>query len=401
FEMRGRRRVQAWENLKKMRGLVRRVQNRGYATLARIADHIDSLTAGDESNAVLEAIDAVNLMTVHASKGLEFPVVFIVNMARGAGGLPKPVRVIVDGEGGAPSVSVSPFVSETDELERAREQHETRRLLYVATTRARDRLYLSSSLKDGQMAAGRGGLADVLPHSMRPLFAAAAATSDETVMWMSASGRAFTWRVCRPVQGADGPGVIVEADAELQRDLVAPLVATAREPRVSASEWLRRFTDDDPRASPGSTQDALVGSLVHRLFQARAEESDDLLATAGRLVRATERAVTEDVEAVTATAVAIWRSMRTRDDVRPLLEGVTVLTEVPFSLRVSAGGQTEVVRGTIDCLVEGADGAVTILEFKTGCARVAHQAQLDLYVRAARALFPGTSVTGRLIYAGP
>ena len=98
YELRGPRRQQAWENLKKMRGLIRRIQNRGYATLARIADHIDALTAGDESNAVLEAIDAVNLMTVHASKGLEFPVVFVVNMARGACGLPRPVRVIVDGE---------------------------------------------------------------------------------------------------------------------------------------------------------------------------------------------------------------------------------------------------------------------------------------------------------------
>ena len=83
YELRGPRRQQAWENLKKMRGLVRRIQNRGYATLARIADHIDSLTAGDESNAVIEALDAVNLMTVHASKGLEFPIVFVVNLAQG------------------------------------------------------------------------------------------------------------------------------------------------------------------------------------------------------------------------------------------------------------------------------------------------------------------------------
>ena len=72
-----------------MRGLIRRIQNRGYATLPRIADHIDSLTAGDESNAVLEALDAVNLMTVHASKGLEFPIVFVVNLAKGASGPPR------------------------------------------------------------------------------------------------------------------------------------------------------------------------------------------------------------------------------------------------------------------------------------------------------------------------
>ena len=51
-------------------------------------------------------------------------------------------------------MSVGPFVSETDEAEREREKHETRRLLYVALTRARDRLYLSSVLKDGVLQPG-------------------------------------------------------------------------------------------------------------------------------------------------------------------------------------------------------------------------------------------------------
>ena len=99
YELRGPRRRQAWENVKKMRSLVRRLQNRGYATMARIANHLDSLTAGDESNAVLEALDAVNLMTVHASKGLEFPIVFVVNMSKGASGPPRPVRLTVDADG--------------------------------------------------------------------------------------------------------------------------------------------------------------------------------------------------------------------------------------------------------------------------------------------------------------
>ncbi len=78
-EIRGSRAAAARENIKKIRSLVRRLQNSGYLTLARLADHLDRLSAGDESNAVIDAVDAVNLMTVHAAKGLEFPVVFVVN----------------------------------------------------------------------------------------------------------------------------------------------------------------------------------------------------------------------------------------------------------------------------------------------------------------------------------
>jgi len=185
YELEGARQVQARENVKKMRGLMRRIQNRGYATLGRIADHLDSLSAGDESNAVIEALDAVNLMTVHASKGLEFPIVFVVNIAKGASGFPRPVRIA--GE----DVSVGPFASEMDEQERLREREETKRLLYVAMTRARDRLYVSSALKDGVFKCGPGSLGDVLPESFRPLFARAATESGHAIDWTAPSGRIY------------------------------------------------------------------------------------------------------------------------------------------------------------------------------------------------------------------
>jgi ATP-dependent exoDNAse (exonuclease V) beta subunit len=188
YELRGARAEQGWENVKKLRGLIRRIQNRGYATLARIADHLDSLTAGDESNAVLEALDAVNLMTVHASKGLEFPIVFVVNLAKGASGLPRPVRLSND------SVSVGPFVSDSDEDEGGREREETKRLLYVALTRARDRLYFVTALKDGAFSAGRGSLGGVLPDSLRALFQRAMIDAAPALEWIAPSGRQYPFR---------------------------------------------------------------------------------------------------------------------------------------------------------------------------------------------------------------
>src|SRR5207245_4500994 len=165
FEIRGQRRAQARENLKKLRALVRKIQNRGYATLSRIADHLDQLALGDESNAVVDAVDAVNLMTVHAAKGLEFPIVFVVNLGRGTGGPRAPIRVLTDGRR-APSVSIGDFESDADEDAGAREREETKRLLYVAVTRARDRLYLSGVVKEGAFRPGRGSLGEVLPRSI-------------------------------------------------------------------------------------------------------------------------------------------------------------------------------------------------------------------------------------------
>jgi ATP-dependent helicase/nuclease subunit A len=171
YELRGPRRRQARENLKKLRGMVRRAQNRGYATLSRIADHLERLAVGDESNAAIDAIDAVSLMTVHAAKGLEFPIVFLVNMGRGTGGWRPSIRVVDDYAGDA-SVAIADYQSEADEDAQAREREESKRLLYVALTRARDRLYLSAAFKDGVCRFGRGSLGEVLPASVKARFVA-------------------------------------------------------------------------------------------------------------------------------------------------------------------------------------------------------------------------------------
>ena len=187
--------AQARENVKKIRNLVRRVQNRGYATMARVVDHIDHLS-GDVSNAVVEAFDAVNLMTIHAAKGLEFPIVMLVDLGRGTGTAGPPIRVATD-TAGDPWVSVWPYRTPADLEERLRDLEETKRLLYVAATRARDHLFLSAVINDdGAIPTNPGSLGTALPEPFVDLMARAA-TDRGPLVWPGESGHTHRVAVVR------------------------------------------------------------------------------------------------------------------------------------------------------------------------------------------------------------
>jgi ATP-dependent helicase/nuclease subunit A len=190
-ELDGSRVLQARENVKKLRMLVRRLQNKGALTMSRLAEHLGRLSAGDESNALIDAADAVSLMTVHAAKGLEFPVVFLVDLARGTGHA-ETVRVLADDGRGQPAVTVGGSDRDVEAAEREAEREEAKRLLYVALTRARDRLYLVASTRDGRFTPGRGSLAEVLPPSFLQFVTATAqgpAAPSRGVVWKTPEGR--------------------------------------------------------------------------------------------------------------------------------------------------------------------------------------------------------------------
>jgi ATP-dependent helicase/nuclease subunit A len=408
FELRGPRRAQARENVKKMRALIRRVQNRGYATLRRIAEHLDSLSAGDESNAALEAVNAVNLMTVHAAKGLEFPVVFVVNLAKGAAGRVQPVRVVAEGTDAEPSVSIASYISEVDESEREREEEETKRLLYVALTRARDALYLATVLKDGELRPVRGSLGSVLPKSILPLFARASRAADPVVEWPGTT-TSHRFRVVPPAleEHRDRSSTLIEPAPGAQD--FSPLTVESGLLRLPVTSFSDAGVDLRPVGVPfAPASDLVTGTLVHRLFQARTprEDAGVLRRRAAALLRPDERAQLDDEAHALEEAVRLYETLASRRDVVDLLASGTCEYEVPFSCAAdpperngSIAAAPVILRGTIDCLVRRPDGTVTVLEFKTGGRKREHARQLELYVAAARGMFPGFAVDGRLIYA--
>jgi ATP-dependent exoDNAse (exonuclease V) beta subunit len=116
-----------------------------------------------------DSSDAVNVMTVHASKGLEFPVVFLAALHKGVDTSTPAVAFSRQYGLGARWRDPSTGDEKDDLFQHAlraewkkREEEESNRLLYVATTRAEEHLVLSFSGKPAKWAkdvAGRLRLA--------------------------------------------------------------------------------------------------------------------------------------------------------------------------------------------------------------------------------------------------
>jgi ATP-dependent helicase/nuclease subunit A len=298
-------------------------------------------------------------------------------------------------------------VSESDDEERFREREETKRLMYVALTRARDRLYLGTVLKDGNFAMGRGSLADVLPESVRGLFVRAAQEAGESIAWTAESGRAYQFRRVATPCGASRASAFSTAEASAKavrpKDFFEPLTDPDAVERVAVTDALEPVPAGPADIEPaGGEDEALVGTLVHRLFQFAGElpvpaGAQDVTDLAIRLIRPEERATAASADASVSRAIGVWTAMRTRPGVSELFESGERMHELPFSCRLPAHPQ-RVVRGTIDCLIRRPDGTIVVIELKTGAPAPVHQAQLDIYLEAARAMFPGTVVEGRIVY---
>ena len=395
FELRGAGRAQARENLKKLRGLIRRLQNRGYATLGRVAERVSQLMAGDESNAIVDALDAVNLMTVHAAKGLEFPVVFVVNLSRGTGGRGDPVEVVarVDADGEPDDlVSIDGLVDDARAEIEAREREENKRLVYVALTRARDRLYLATTLtRHGVFAPAPTALGQVLPPSFHAVFAAARDRRRRHGRMDGSLGR-DPCVPARPARGRRRRRCRRRRRSVASDDDFAPLELRRPHRDRNVSELARAAGAPATRRDGARERVAAraIGSLVHRA------------AAAGALSASAERSGPPwwprwgpaDADGVRQAALDALDRLASRPDVQVLFSAPGVQHEVALSWPAPDGATS---RAVVDAVVRRADGSVTLVEFKTGAPRDADERQLQAYVEGVRRLLPETPVDGRII----
>jgi ATP-dependent helicase/nuclease subunit A len=396
YELRGSRLAQARENLKKVRGLLRRVEARGYATLGRLASYFETLRAGEESNAIIDASGCVQLMTIHAAKGLEFPIVFVVNIqAQGKGR--GQVSVIERGPEGLPEVAFRSTAA--TKLEDLREIEELRRLWYVAVTRARDRLYLACEVGEkGEVRKSARSLSSLLPSSLAEVFVRAAVDRDgDTVTWSTDQGT-FTLRVCRPGEPQAAPiATAVEPPGDGGVD-VRPLAVPGRA--------IGRVTLPDARpgradASVSREQAILAGTLVHRLLARRLPADLDAAAVATRLrdlLRLDERADLDDEGGLIARAAELYGRLRGHPAVAALLMQGDWHAEVPFSF-APPDRPDVLLRGVIDAVVVAADGSATVVEFKTGAKQPEHDAQAAQYAQAVQSAL-GRPVAVQFVYPG-
>lgn len=371
--------------------------------------------------------DEVRVMTVHGAKGLEAPIVFLpdtctTRSARPANGL----LVLEDAE--RPSTVPPPFLwpvkgtSKVGAVQLAKtrigdaETEERNRLLYVALTRARDRLYVAgfegrqappANCWYNQIKSGlEGHLKEVKAPDGRVVWRLA---SEQTAKPEAGKSRAAAATAFAPLPAwakARAPREPM-LTMPLVPSRLAPLEMEAEEPAPKPAAP-RRAPVDPPIRPPVELADEgrfLRGTLTHALLEhlpavakeKRRTAAEAFLASRAPLLSAQVR---EDIATETLAVL--------EDAVLAPLFGpgsraeVAIAAEVPHPER---GGALMRLTGKIDRLVHTGD-AVMIVDYKTNrpppadAARVpeAYLLQLAAYRLGVGRIFPGLPVQAAILW---
>jgi ATP-dependent helicase/nuclease subunit A len=269
------------------------------------------------------------------------------------------------------------------------------RLLYVAMTRAEERLYIGGSLGP----ADRNG-----PPEASWYAAADASIAGLGSEWQEDSiwGRALIYGQAEAAAARAGPKA-EHSQVELPAWLKMPAPLESRPPRPLAPSSVGEDDVPYPPPSPEMRLAAERGKLLHQLFERlpsvppsdRAERAEAWLARAAGIEDADfRRSLVEDA----------CRIISHSDYVE--IFAPEALAEAPIAAVTPDGS---VITGTVDRLLV-TDEYVRVMDFKTGRAvpsspseiPLAHLRQMAAYVAALEVIFPGRDIQAALLYtSGP
>ncbi|MFI5268653.1 MAG: 3'-5' exonuclease, partial [Chloroflexota bacterium] len=359
---------EAWRRLRYVVAQARRLAAAGQPSLRSTLDWLEGLQREsfyDAESAIPEGDeDAVRFMTVHGSKGLEFPIVILTGLGA-VRRRPAGPRIATDRRAGRLEVYVNSWFA-TAGFDRPREDQvdhaEQIRLLYVATTRARDHLVLSlfHTARETESQAGRilRGLAEA-PHLCHPVHLVGSAWAPNL------SPKLVPEPVCPDSHRAAEEAWLASRrrlidDLGRERRHTATSVARLRRPDAEIEEPDAEATLDEdletPRWFPRGRAATARGLAVHALLQAidlQTLEGLDRLAVA----MAGSYSIPEQAVRVATLARAAAESQ----PVRAAIASGSFYREVP----VGISWQGTLLEGYIDLLYERGDGSLTVIDYKT------------------------------------
>ncbi len=338
-----------------------------------------------------DALDAVSVITVHKSKGLEFPVVIFTDISRKeASGPAQRAQHIYSWQynmHGLRAGSISDVnLAFLEEEQKKHARCEEIRVLYVALTRAKEKLLVVGNLaKSAKTPAQSFAEAGLYPQEDRPSMIQQELLTIPVHYVAYRPPEEFIYRA--PVLSAPQ-----ESQTQLARWRTARAaretryaLACARKGVVSPSQ-----VEAQPYAQDG--QALALGSLTHKTLELYLADPARNLARA--LARAA--ALLQADEALQQEACMLVENFVSCQAFAPFLQAEPVGYEIPFTF-IDQDGQT--VSGEMDALVRTPQG-LWLADYKTDMveeedlqtAAQKYAPQLALYRQAVEKLFPGQAV---------